>query len=104
MTRTTAAVTVRRSYSAPSLELERVEPKNPCIRSTYAGTCGPPAPRPRFHAKATTATLRAHLVHVPARLARTARIKLTAHLPANWPWQAAYQDLFEAVRHSPSTP
>ncbi|MFJ4922007.1 transposase [Streptomyces sp. NPDC088725] len=57
-----------------------------------------------FHAKDTTATLRAHLVHVPARLARTARIKLTAHLSANWPWQGAYQDLFEAVHHSPSTP
>lgn len=56
-----------------------------------------------FHAKATTATLRTHLINVPARLARTARIKLTAHLPANWPWQDAYKNLFEAVHHSPST-
>lgn len=56
-----------------------------------------------FHAKATTATLRTHLVHVPARLARTARTKLTAHLPVNWPWRDAYQDLFEAVRQ-PLTP
>ncbi|MFF3159655.1 IS1380 family transposase, partial [Streptomyces sp. NPDC057910] len=56
-----------------------------------------------FHAKATTATLRTHLVHVPARPARTARIKPTAHLPVNWPWRDAYQDLFEAVHHpSPS--
>jgi hypothetical protein len=33
-----------------------------------------------FHAKATTATLRAHLVDVPARIARSAR-RLTLHLP-----------------------
>jgi Transposase DDE domain group 1 len=56
-----------------------------------------------FHAKATTATLRAHLVHVPARLARTARIKLTAHLPANWPWCDAYQGLFEAAHRPPAS-
>ncbi|WP_338897530.1 hypothetical protein WBG99_19565 [Streptomyces sp. TG1A-60] len=43
------------------------------------------------------------LVHVPARLARTARIKLTAHLPANWPWHGAYQGLFE-VTHRPPAP
>ena len=39
-----------------------------------------------FHAKATTATIRAHLIHVPARTARSAR-RITLHLPANWPWQ-----------------
>lgn len=38
-----------------------------------------------FHAKATTATLRSHLVHVPARIARSAR-RITLHLPHNWPW------------------
>ncbi|MCY0944755.1 IS1380 family transposase [Streptomyces antarcticus] len=37
-----------------------------------------------FHAKATTATLRTHLVHVPARIARSAR-RITLHLPHNWP-------------------
>ena len=41
-------------------------------------------------------------VHIPARLARTARIKLTAHLPVNWPWRDAYQDLFQAVHHRPA--
>ncbi|MFD4263748.1 IS1380 family transposase [Streptomyces sp. NPDC058534] len=55
-----------------------------------------------FHAKATTATLRTHLIHVPARLARTTRDKLTAHLPVNWPWTDAYQGLFEAVHHPPA--
>jgi hypothetical protein len=37
-----------------------------------------------FHAKATTATLRTHLIHVPARIARSAR-RITLHLPHNWP-------------------
>jgi hypothetical protein len=55
-----------------------------------------------FHAKATTATLRAHLVHVPARLARTARTKLTAHLPEHWPWRDAWLTLLDAVHRPPS--
>ncbi|MFJ8745316.1 hypothetical protein ACIRL2_38825 [Embleya sp. NPDC127516] len=41
-----------------------------------------------FHARATTATLRAHLVHVPARIARSAR-RITLHLPRDWPWRQA---------------
>ncbi|MGW2355121.1 IS1380 family transposase [Actinacidiphila glaucinigra] len=52
-----------------------------------------------FHTKATTATLRAHLVHVPARIARTAR-KLILHLPHRWPWQHAFADLF-SLAHAP---
>ncbi|MBV9024433.1 MAG: IS1380 family transposase [Streptomycetaceae bacterium] len=55
-----------------------------------------------FHAKATTATLRAHLVNVPARLARTARTYLIAHLPERWPWRDAWMSLFEAVHRPPS--
>ena len=43
-----------------------------------------------FHAKATTGTIRAQLITVPARLARSAR-RLTLHLPAGWPWQQAWQ-------------
>ncbi|WP_181442568.1 IS1380 family transposase [Streptomyces tateyamensis] len=54
-----------------------------------------------FHAKATTATLRAHLVHVPARIARTAR-KLLLHLPGRWPWQHAFADLFTAAHAPPA--
>src|SRR3954452_559233 len=37
-------------------------------------------------AVATTATLRARLVTVPARVARSAR-RLTLHLPTRWPWR-----------------
>jgi hypothetical protein len=44
------------------------------------------------HAKATTATIRAQLINVPARLARSAR-RLTLHLPDAWPWQKAWHQL-----------
>jgi hypothetical protein len=53
-----------------------------------------------FHAKATTATLRAHLVHIPARIARSAR-RITLHLPHNWPWQHAWTHLFDTVHGPP---
>jgi hypothetical protein len=45
-------------------------------------------------AVATTATLRARLITVPARLARSAR-RLTLHLPARWPWQPEWARLAE---------
>jgi hypothetical protein len=48
------------------------------------------------HARATTATLRAHLINVPGRLARSAR-RLTVHLPERWPWQIAVTNLHTAV-------
>ncbi|WP_033223455.1 IS1380 family transposase [Kitasatospora phosalacinea] len=54
-----------------------------------------------FHARATTATLRAHLVNVPARLARSAR-RPTLHLPDRWPWQHAFTDLFDAAHALPT--
>lgn len=53
-----------------------------------------------FHARATTATIRAHLINVPARIARSAR-RLTLHLPERWPWQAAWQDLHTAAHRAP---
>lgn len=55
-----------------------------------------------FHAKATTTTLRSHLVHVPARIARSAR-RLTLHLPRRWPWQHAWTQLFATVHAPPET-
>lgn len=51
-------------------------------------------------AKATTATIRRRLVHVPARAARRAR-RLTLHLPANWPWQHEWQRLLDHTGASP---
>jgi hypothetical protein len=56
-----------------------------------------------FHAKATTATIRAHLIAVPARLARSAGCYLTVHLPEYWPWRDAWQHLFDTV-HAPLQP
>ncbi|MDX2378112.1 IS1380 family transposase [Microbacterium sp. LRZ72] len=50
-------------------------------------------------AKATTATIRRTLIHIPARLARSAR-RTTMHLPAAWPWETAYNRLF-ANTHAP---
>ena len=44
------------------------------------------------HARATTGTIRAQLINVPAQIARSAR-RLTLHLPATWPWQQAWQRL-----------
>jgi len=52
-----------------------------------------------LHAKATTATIRAQLISVPARLAHSAR-RLTLHLPTNWPWQPAWQQMFTST-HAP---
>jgi hypothetical protein len=53
-----------------------------------------------FHARATTPTIRAHLINVPARLARSAR-RLTLHLPEHWPWEPAWTDLHTAI-HRPN--
>ena len=55
-----------------------------------------------FHARATTATIRAHLINVPARIARGSR-RVTLHLPKRWPWQAAWTGLHAAV-HRPTQP
>jgi hypothetical protein len=56
-----------------------------------------------FHARATTATIRAHLINVPARTARSAR-RVTLHLPAGWPWHAAWEGLHAAVHRPTRTP
>jgi hypothetical protein len=54
-----------------------------------------------LHARATTGTLRARLINVPARLARSAR-RLRLHLPARWPWQTGWTALFTAATGPPS--
>jgi len=54
-------------------------------------------------AKATTATIRRRLIHVAARVVSTAR-RLHLHLPATWPWAAAFNNLFEATCGPPPTP
>jgi hypothetical protein len=52
------------------------------------------------HAHATTPTIRAQLINVPARLARGAR-RLTLHLPQAWPWEPAWTLLHDRVHRPP---
>jgi hypothetical protein len=54
-----------------------------------------------FHAKATTGTIRAQLIAVPARIARSAR-RLRLHLPRDWPWETAWAQLFDATCGPPA--
>jgi Transposase DDE domain group 1 len=53
-----------------------------------------------FHARARTGTIRAQLIGVPARLARSAH-RLVLHLPRHWPWQDALDELFRRALHDP---
>ena len=55
-----------------------------------------------FHARATGATIRRHLINVPARLARSAR-RVTLHLPTDWPWADDWQQLFDTLHAPPRT-
>src|SRR3954451_11864511 len=54
------------------------------------------------YAPARAATIRRHLVNVPARLAHRAR-RVIVHLPAYWPWQRHWQALLDRV-HAPPQP
>ena len=47
-------------------------------------------------ARASTATIRRKIVHVPARIASSAR-RLTLHLPTVWPWENAWTALFTGL-------
>ncbi|MGW9130119.1 hypothetical protein [Streptomyces sp. NPDC055681] len=55
-----------------------------------------------IHARATTATIRDHLIDVPARLARSAR-RLTFRRPERLPWAGDFTQLFTAVYTPPPT-
>ena len=48
----------------------------------------------------TTATVRRALVHVPARVATSAR-RIVLHLPRAWPWEHAWHRLFANVNSPP---
>jgi hypothetical protein len=54
------------------------------------------------HAKATTGTIRRQLIAVPARIASSAR-RLALHLPIAWPWQDAWQAVFDKALGPPAT-
>lgn len=55
-----------------------------------------------FHARATTATIRAQLINIAARVTRSAR-RSQLRLPAGWPWASAWQRLFTAATGPPAT-
>lgn len=55
----------------------------------------------RRHAKARWSTLRRHLIHVPARLASSART-ITLHLPRDWPWAQPWQALYAVATGPPA--
>jgi hypothetical protein len=52
-------------------------------------------------ARATTATLRRKLVHVPCRVANSAR-RITLHLPRDWPWETPWSQLITRVTDPPT--
>ena len=53
-----------------------------------------------FHPRATTGTIRAQLINIPARLARSAH-RLQLQLPRHWPWELAWTQLFDATLGPP---
>ena len=68
---------------------------------TRAAGCLAAARTSSLHARATTGTLRAELINLPARLARSGR-RLVLHLPQNWPWQDGFEALFTAATCPPT--
>jgi hypothetical protein len=53
------------------------------------------------HARARGASIRAHLIDVAARPARTGRGQITWHLPTGWRHEAAWMNAFEATHRPP---
>jgi hypothetical protein len=51
-------------------------------------------------ARATTATVRRKLVHIPCRVATSARC-ITLHLPRDWPWEEAWTRLITRIADPP---
>ena len=54
------------------------------------------------HARARWATLRTQLINIPGRVASSAR-RITLHLPTDWPWAPAWQNLHDAATAPPAT-
>lgn len=55
-----------------------------------------------FHARARGATIRSHLIHVAARIARRGRGHITVHLPQDWHREHEWLNLFEAACGPPA--
>lgn len=57
-----------------------------------------------FHSTARGATLRRHLINVPARIARHGRGHIKLYLPEHWPWADAWTGLFHQTHRAPPAP
>jgi len=58
----------------------------------------------RYHGHARTATLRRHLLAVPARISRRGRGQIVLHLPQHWPWHNPWGGLFDATHRAHRAP
>ena len=52
------------------------------------------------HTRTRTATIRAQLIHTPARIAHSAH-RQVLHLPRDWPWEPGLDELFRRALHDP---
>jgi hypothetical protein len=52
------------------------------------------------HRRTRTGTIRAQLIHTPARLAHSAH-RQVLHLPRDWPWEPGLDELFRRALHDP---
>jgi len=52
------------------------------------------------HTRTRIATVRAQLIHTPARIAHSAHQQLL-HLPRGWPWEPGLDELFRQALHGP---
>lgn len=71
-----------------------------CAAIAYNLTRAAGALASTFHARARTGTIRAQLINTPARIARSAN-QLMLHLPQDWPWESALDDLFARALRDP---
>ena len=53
-------------------------------------------------ARERTGTIRRKIINTPARISSSAR-RLTLHLPTAWPWQTAWETVFQAVHGPPAS-
>ena len=52
------------------------------------------------HTRTRTGTIRAQLIHTPARIAHSAHRQIL-HLPRDWPWEPGLDELFRRALHDP---
>ena len=72
-----------------------------CIAIAHNLTRAAASPTGLAYATARAATVRRNLINVAGRVARHARA-VTIHLPAHWPWQQPWLQLFAAAHAPPA--